>query len=824
MALQSENLGRSASISFLALILTVDQSMVGKGAKRGLIITAMVIVTIVVVVIACASPIGKYIIESYVGPTVLGRHVKTSYVYVNPFTGYVHISGLKIYEPGGDSITILKADALNVHYNILKTLTKNYEFTDADLVRPEGWIIQDHKLFNFTDLIIHFSPKHSRDTTKPKVRHPLHINVLNFKITDGVFHYIEKSIPINYSVKHVNISSSGKWWAQDSMHVVYDFMSGTDSSAGRIKGNGWMNFYTLDFGFKPEIEAYDMQLLEQYLKELANYASLRGLIDAHLDFSGNFKDKMALRAKGFMGLREFHVGKSPTDDIAAIDTLQFSIHDLKPRDFKYVFDSITIRRPYFLYERYDYLDNLRNMFGAKGEKGKAVVHDPSHFNLIVEIGRYVKVIVQNFLQSNYRLDHLNVYHGDLHFTDYSLREKFSMAADSLYIHADSIYKDNPRIRLSLATALRPHGKFKADISVSPATYEDFDLHYQLDRAPMALFNPYLITYTSFPLDRGIFEFSGTTRVRSAKMYSDNHLLVLDTRVAQRVNKYDTKWVPLPLIMSIARNSGNAIDLTIPITGDLRSPHFGIWKVVGEVLKNIVMKPPATFYIVRTKNVENIVEKSLSLKWELRSTELYPDQEKFLKEMADFLHKDPNAKIAVTSIPYISKEKEYILMYEAKKKYWLIATKHRSNVLSEEDSITIDKMSVKDSNFVHFLARQEGVELLYAGQERADHMLGKAIVNAEFAQLLKSREEKFLAFFKENGTASQVSFKRSKDIIPFNGYSYYKIDYTADKPDKLLKAYDELVSLNNMNPRKKYAAKRKAKAGMIIDEKQLKSKP
>jgi hypothetical protein len=587
--------------------------MVGKGAKRGLIITAMVIVSIVVVVIACASPIGKYIIESYVGPTVLGRHVKTSYVYVNPFTGYVHISGLRIYEPGGDSIAILKADELNVHYNILKTLTKNYEFTDADLVRPEGWIIQDHKLFNFTDLIIHFSPKHPRDTTKPKVRKPLHINVLNFKITDGVFHYIEKSIPINYSVKHVNISSSGKWWAQDSMHVVYDFMSGTDSSQGRIRGDGWLNFYTLDYGFKPVVEHYDIQILEQYLKELANYASLRGLIDARLDFSGDFKDRMALNARGLIEVSAFHIGKSTTDDIASIEKLSLSTHDLRPRDFKYEFDSLVVHHPLLIYERYDHLDNLRYMFGAKGEKGMAVVRDQSHFNLIVEIGRYVKVIVQNFLQSKYRIDHLNIYNGQLKFNDYSLREKFYIGADSLFIHADSIYKENPRIKLSLAAALRPHGKFKADISVSPATYEDFDLHYELDRAPMALFNPYLITYTSFPLDRGIFEFSGTTRVRSAKMHSDNHLLVLDTRVAQRVDKYDTKWIPLPLIMSIVRNSGNAIDLTLPISGDLRNPHFRIWHVLGEVLTNIVMKPPLTFYIARTKTVENVVEKSLSLK-------------------------------------------------------------------------------------------------------------------------------------------------------------------------------------------------------------------
>ncbi|MCW3126723.1 MAG: hypothetical protein JWO03_2381 [Bacteroidetes bacterium] len=795
--------------------------MIGKKTKRGLIITAVVIVTSVVAVIACASPIGKYIIESYVGPTILGRHVKTSYVYVNPFTGYVHIKGLKIYEPGGDSITILRADELNVHYNILKTLTKNYEFTDADLVRPEGWIIQDHRLFNFTDLIIHFSPKHPRDTTKPKVRHPLHINVLNFKITDGVFHYVEKSIPINYCVKHVNISSSGKWWAQDSMHVVYDFMSGTDSSAGRIKGDGYINFYTLDFGFKPVVQHYDMQLLEQYLRDLAYYASLRGLIDADIRFSGNFKDKMALNAKGLIEISDFHVGKSPTVDIASIEKLSFSTRDLRPRDFQYVFDSLAVHHPFLVYERYDHLDNLRYMFGAKGEKARAATSDPNHFNLIVEIGRYVKVIVQNFLQSKYRMDHLNIYRGELKFNDYSLREKFYIGADSLFLHADSIYKENSRLHVSLSTVLRPHGTFRADLSVNPATYEDFDLHYRLNRAPVALFNPYLITYTSFPLDRGIFEFNGTTLVRSNQIHSDNHLLVLDTRVAKRQRKDDTKWIPMPLIMSILRNPGNAIDINIPIVGDLRSPHFRIWNVVGQILENIIIKPPLTPYIARTKAVENVVEKSLSLKWEMRSSELTEDQADFLEEMSRFLHKDPHASIAITSNPYIDKEKEYILMYEAKKRYFMASQKRKGNEVSEEDSLMIDKMSVKDSGLVRFLAQQQGVELLYSGQERADHMLGKALVNAKFEQLLRDRQQRFLSYFKEDGTASQVIFIKVRDVIPFNGFSNYKVEYKGETPEKLIKAYDNLVSLNNMAPRKKYAFKRKAKAGMIIDEKKLK---
>jgi hypothetical protein len=795
--------------------------VIGKKTKRGLIITALALVTFIVVIIACASPIGKYVIERYVGPTILGRKIKTDWVYVNPFTGYAHVSGLKIYEPGGDSLTILSADALNVHYNILKTFTKNYEFTDAELVRPVGWIVQDHKLFNFTDLILHFSPKGPKAITiGPKTRHPVHINVLNFKITDGEFHYIERSIPVNYYLRHVNVSSSGKWWAQDSMHLAFDAQG---PYTGTVRGEGYIDFYKLDYGVAAVIKHFDMQLMEQYLRDLAYYASLRGKFDTDIRATGNFKDKLALHTEGYIEIDSFHLGKSPTSDIAAFNKLSFSIHDLTPRRYVYWFDSIAIHHPYFVYERYDDLDNLRNMFGAKGEKARAVRADKTKFNLIIEISRYVNALVKNFLQSSYRLDHFNIYNGDLKYNDYALREKFTIDADPISVHADSIHKDNPRLVVSIRTGLKPHGSITADLSVNPATYQDFDLHYRLLRAPVALFNPYLITYTSFPLDRGIFEFSGTTLVRKNIIHSDNHLLVLDTRVAKRVHKDDTKWVPLPLIMSIVRNPGNAIDISLPISGDMNHPYFKIWDVVGQIIENIVIKPPFTPYIAHAKAIEDVVEKSLSVKWEMRSSELTAGQQRFISSMAAFLKNNPASKVSVSPVPYTVKEKEYILLYEAKKKYILASQKRAASTLTAADSLMIDKMSVKDSGFVRYLKAQPGVQLLYSVQEKAERLIGRTLVDEKFAVLTHQREEKFRSFFKANGTGAQVVFQPPKDVVPFNGFSYYMIEYIGDKPDKLLKSYDELVSLNDKTPRKKYEAKRKAKAGLIIDEKQLKSK-
>jgi len=80
--------------------------------KKAILIVMGSIILTVMIVIALISPIAKYIVEKYVAK-YLGRQITVSWIYVNPFTGYVHISNLKIYESktlssltNGDSIFI----------------------------------------------------------------------------------------------------------------------------------------------------------------------------------------------------------------------------------------------------------------------------------------------------------------------------------------------------------------------------------------------------------------------------------------------------------------------------------------------------------------------------------------------------------------------------------------------------------------------------------------------------------------------------------------------------------------------------------------------
>jgi len=159
--------------------------------KKTLFIFISTIIIIVVVVILFISPITKYLVEKH-DEKYTGRQITMTRAYVNPFTGYIHFSNLKIYELKSDSV-FFSAKGVSVNIAMFKLLSKTYEISKFTLNHPRVIIIQNKKDLNFNDLVEKFSSKKNSDTTKA----PVHFNILSVKINDGEFYYREKLIPIN---------------------------------------------------------------------------------------------------------------------------------------------------------------------------------------------------------------------------------------------------------------------------------------------------------------------------------------------------------------------------------------------------------------------------------------------------------------------------------------------------------------------------------------------------------------------------------------------------------------------------------------------------
>lgn len=532
-----------------------------KSKKILLIISSIIIISILVVFIFI-SPITKYLIQKY-DEKYTGRRITLSRAYVNPFTGYIHLSHLKIYEYKSDSVFV-SMNGLSANINVFKLFSGTVKVSNLTLDQPEARIIQRKNDFNFNDFKTTFSRKDTLSPVKP--RKPFHFYFLNVKINQGHFYYVDEEIPVNFSIKNVDIESKDGWrWDRDTISARVSFLS--EIGTGGMKGVFGMNLKSLNYKIDVIVNNFDLNVVEQYMREIANYGSFRATFDADVKTNGCFRDAEKVNIKGDLAIHDFLFGKNPSEDYLSFDTLMFGIKDVNPELHKYFFDSVLLIHPYFRYELYDYgLDNAQTMFGKAGSKASAAISDRAQFNLIFIIGKYIKKLALNFFQSEYNINHLAILKADLNFNDYSLSEKFAVELNPLTIIADS-------------------------------------------------------------------------------------------------------------------------------------------------------------------------------------------------------------------------EK-------------------------------VDMMSAKDSSFVHYLNNQVNDTLLFTIQEKCSVLVDSAKVNARLERLNRERETAFLNFFKEKKVDKQVKFSGSKNVIPYNGYSYFKIDYKGELPKSLVKAYQTMNELNSEPPRGKFKEERKKSASEL----------
>jgi hypothetical protein len=768
--------------------------------KRLLARGAIIFFACAFALVPLSSFVGKFLLEKY-DVQWLGREITIDRAYVNPYTGYVHLSAVKIFEQQGDSLFISAAEA-NARIFLPKLLSRVVEIDQLTVIEPWASLVQKKDTLNIDDLIRLFIGG------APSAK-PWHVTLLSTKIINGEFHYREKVIPINYFIKGINIESDGKEPNVDTLAVKFYFREG--KTEGDMQGSFMVNLKNLDYRLDLNVRDFDMEIMRQYIWELINYGMFRARLDAQLFAIGNFNARDSIKLRGTMAVRDLHLGKTTEDDYFSFAKMAVGIEAFSPVDKLFLIDSLTLIDPYLRYERFDSLDNVQAMFGKAGQNITDVTGQPARFNLIIEIARYIKILTGNFFKSEYKVRKLGVYNGTFTFKDFSLNEEFSTTLSPLTITADSINSNDKRVELTARSRIQPYGKAELFLSLNPKDSGDFDIKYAFEQVPAPAFNPYLISYTSFPLDRGTIAITGYWKVRGGEIQSVNHVVLLDPRVTRKTKNDNTRWIPMPFIMAFIREPGNVIDYEIPITGSLKDPKFHMGDVVKDLIENIFVKPPTSFHRKHVKEIQSEIEESLTVKWEVSQHTLRPEQERFLKTTSKILKEHPEVFIDVQPFEYSSKEKEYILFYETKKKYFLMMHSRQAADFSHADSIHVSRMSIKDEHLVRHLGKHLSDTVMFTLQEKCINFVGSGVVNESFRKLVKARESSFKSIFIEDGTYFQVTMRGSKSGIPYTGFSHFIMSYPGAMPEALRFAYNRMNHLDGEESRKKYLAQRQKAA-------------
>lgn len=749
----------------------------GKKAARFFLKLVVVVLIIMVLLILVLSPLTKYLIRKY-DVKYTGREIEVSHVFINPFTGKLSLRDFKMHEPDSDSLFI-SFHRFSVKLSILKLLTGTYQVSSLKLDQPVANITRTDTVFNFTDLIKRFTSK-PVDTTKG----PMHLNILNIKLSGGEITYSEPASITSLTISDIGFSSPGKYWDRDSVSGEFSLKPDT----GYMNGNFTVNTRSKDYRFAAKAGNIALSSFNDFLKGFIRNPSMFATLFADLTASGNYGDPMNVNARGRLEINNFRIGSGKQENVAAFRKFLVKINEVDMKKSILHIDTILIDSPYVKYEKYDTLDNIRRMLTSR----KKTPEKPDTVNLALKL-----------MNSDYYINDLEVKNANLRFYDYSISQKFSIAFNPFSIKTDSVDSKNRRIKISINSKIEPYGSFSAFISMNPKNKKNMSGDYKLTNLPATMFNPYINTYTSYLLNRGKIQMNGNWSINNDNIQSMNHFLVLDPSDIKRSKGEDAKRVPLPIIMAFIRERGRIIEYEIPITGNLKNPKFHLSDVITDILRNIFVKPPTTPYRQQVQKVESVIDKTLSVEWKMRQAGLTTEQQKFLEGIAAFLKDNPDASIVVHPIYHESKEKEHILLFETKKKYFIEKNTKGGNKLSKDDSLKVENLSTLDKKFRLYLDSSIKKPLPLTLQAKCSRLIGEDLVNRRYELLQKERKDIFMKYFNESKTAARVDFLKEEDQFPFNWFSYFRIDYKGKVPESLQKAFDKLYQINSQPPREKY---------------------
>ena len=123
--------------------------------------------------------------------------------------------------------------------------------------------------------------------------------------------------------------------------------------------------------------------------------------------------------------------------------------------------------------------------------------------------------------------------------------------------------------------------FKENLFVDlKASLRDFNL------SPLT---PYSGTYAGYKIEKGSLSFDLKYLISGKKLDAENKVVIDQLTLGDRVESPEATKLPVGLAITLLRDSEGKIDLDIPVTGRIDDPEFSVWRIVLQIIVNLLTK-------------------------------------------------------------------------------------------------------------------------------------------------------------------------------------------------------------------------------------------
>ena len=364
--------------------------------------------------------------------------------------------------------------------------------------------------------------------------------------------------------------------------------------------------------------------------------------------------------KGNAGVRAFHsIDTIDEEDLLKWESLQFdeiqgnlepfnlSIHQIALND---VYSRIVVWKDGTL--------NLQNLIKEKESPAQAALP------LGTAVTETPKAVAQKTApstpiaptQRQISVGGITIQNGTISFTDNHLPQAFNSTFYNLGGRVSGLSSEDSKFAdVDLRGNLENQSPMQITGRINPLRDDLFvDLKVSFRDIDLSPITPYSSTYLGYTVDKGKLFLDLKYLIEKKQLNSENKIFIDQFTFGKKVESDKATNLPVRLAVALLKDRKGEIHLDLPVTGRTDDPKFNIWGLIGQVLKNLLVKAATSPFALLSSMMGSGQDFSV-IQFAAGSSNLSAEEEQKLGLLAKALADRPGLKVEIKG--FVDKEKD-----------------------------------------------------------------------------------------------------------------------------------------------------------------------
>jgi len=257
-----------------------------------------------------------------------------------------------------------------------------------------------------------------------------------------------------------------------------------------------------------------------------------------------------------------------------------------------------------------------------------------------------------------RIDSITLQDGEVHFSDHHLNRDFETTMLNLGGRVTGLSSDSAAMAdIDLRGNLENHSPLKIVGKINPLRGDLFlDMAINFSDIELSPMTPYSGTYLGYAIDKGKLSLALKYKVDQKQLSAENSVFLDQFTFGDRIESQKATSLPVRLAVALLKDRKGEIHLDLPLSGRTDDPKFSVWGVIGQMLKNLLVKA-ATSPLALLQSAFGGGEDFSSVAFAPGTSHLAPAEEAKLRNLARALSERPGIKLEVAGFADLERDPE-----------------------------------------------------------------------------------------------------------------------------------------------------------------------